>query len=115
MGKSDDYQERTVKAKYIPIADNYKGTPLVVSVTGEGRRTKAVFHPGVWTECSVACAKVGLQRVKESSRQRRVQDGSNLERDMMGPGTKRDGGVSYVERDEGGSPDYEFLVDGNVN
>jgi len=98
-----------VKGKYTPIKDNYRGEPLVVSVTGNGRRTKAVFQPGVWTDCSLACALEAENQVKKSKRVRRVPDGTNMERYMGQPGYEEsDGGVQFRGRDEGGEPDYEF-------
>jgi len=114
MGKSDNFQTTMVEAKYTPIKDHYRGTPLVVSVTGEGKRTKAVFEPGVWTKCSLACAMEAENQVKKAMRNSRmVPDGTNMEAYMGLPGAvEGESGVQYRERNEGGEPDYEFQIRG---
>lgn len=113
--KHDDYQTRMVEVKYTPVAENYKGFPLTVSVTGEGRRTKAVLQPGVWTKCSVACAKEALSKVKRAMRRNRVQSGHNMEQYMGQPGFEQESGVMARMVEVGGEPDYEIQVRGDID
>lgn len=98
---------KQVRIKYVPIAENYKRTPLACSTTsGEGKHVSVKLQPGVWTKVPVEIAQDLLKQVRKSKRNKMVPDGTNLELQM-------EQGV-HNERLEMAEPDYEIIVDGNI-
>ena len=107
VGSEREEFAQAVRVKYIPIAANYKGEPLVSSITsGTGKHVRVVLKPNVWQKVPVEIARQLKQGVRQMKKNRVVPSGDNLELQM-----EKD---IHEERIEMQEVDYEILVDGNI-
>ena len=112
-GRSE--MDRKVKIKYIPIAGNYKGYTLPVSVIADGKISKAKLRPHQWETVSVAIARELQNNVKKMKRSRMVPSGLGMEESMVSDRyDQEEAGVRSTLRDEGGEPDYDIIIDGTL-
>ena len=112
--KSKNDMEEAIEVKYVPLASNYKGTPLVASVSANGKISKAILQPHRWQKVSVALAKELRNQVKRFNRPRRVPDGANMYERMGTSGYEQEGGMNAYMREEHIEPDYEIEVRGSL-
>ena len=119
---SDNPFTDKVRVKYIPIADNYKGAPLVSSITGDhdGRdyAVRATLNPGEEKVVPVCIARDLKRQVAKFNRNKNnvnVPDGSGIESRMVTEAYNSDeGGVRSQSRKEYNQPDYELVVYGDI-